>query len=252
MVEGLERFRDHFRDHVHQYALIGGAACDLAMDEVGLAFRATKDLDIVLIVEEIDANFGRTFWDFIRAGRFLVRESSAGRPQYYRFSEPQEGGYPSMLEIFAARPQHVLLAEGSHLTPIPVGAPVSSMSAILLQDDYYAFLRTGIRSVQGIPVVGADRLIPLKARAWLDLRERKIAGQVVNSRDMRKHRNDVFRLYVILDPAPLADIPSAVQADLRGFLDVVRTETIDLKALGVARDSLDAVLRQLGRIYGVG
>ncbi len=34
----------------------------------GLAFRATKDLDIVLIVEETDAGFGTTYWNFIRAG----------------------------------------------------------------------------------------------------------------------------------------------------------------------------------------
>ena len=51
MVGGLDRFRDHFRDHTHQYALIGGSACDLLMEQVALPFRATKDLDIVLIAE---------------------------------------------------------------------------------------------------------------------------------------------------------------------------------------------------------
>ncbi len=51
MVKGLDLFREKFRAHTEQYALIGGAACDLIMEEAGLAFRATKDLDIVLIVE---------------------------------------------------------------------------------------------------------------------------------------------------------------------------------------------------------
>jgi len=57
VVAGLDRFRDHFRAHRHQYVLIGGTACDLAMDELGVQFRATKDLDIVLIVEVMDAAF---------------------------------------------------------------------------------------------------------------------------------------------------------------------------------------------------
>ena len=48
MVIGVDRFRSHFASHEHQYVLIGGAACELIMDEVGLDFRATKDLDIVL------------------------------------------------------------------------------------------------------------------------------------------------------------------------------------------------------------
>jgi hypothetical protein len=50
MVKGLEIFREHFRDYADRYVLIGGAACDIAMNSAGLAFRATKDLDIVLYV----------------------------------------------------------------------------------------------------------------------------------------------------------------------------------------------------------
>lgn len=54
MVEGLERFKDHFKEFTEQYVLIGGAACDLYMEDAGLFFRATKDLDIVLCVEALD------------------------------------------------------------------------------------------------------------------------------------------------------------------------------------------------------
>lgn len=50
MVFGVDRFRAHFAGHEHQYVLIGGATCELIMDEPGLDFRATKDLDIVLVV----------------------------------------------------------------------------------------------------------------------------------------------------------------------------------------------------------
>ena len=41
--------------------LFGGTACDLALTEAGLQFRATKDLDIVLCIEALDAAFARAF-----------------------------------------------------------------------------------------------------------------------------------------------------------------------------------------------
>lgn len=51
MVRGIETFREWFRGHEAQYAIIGGTACDLLMTEEGLDFRATKDIDLVLILE---------------------------------------------------------------------------------------------------------------------------------------------------------------------------------------------------------
>ena len=44
MVTGLELFKEHFRPYADNYVLIGGTACELALEEAGLPFRATKDL----------------------------------------------------------------------------------------------------------------------------------------------------------------------------------------------------------------
>jgi hypothetical protein len=252
VVGGLERFRDHFARHNHQYALIGGAACDPAMDQVGLPFRATRDLDVVLIVEALDTRFARSFWQFIRLGQYQLQQSTAGRPRFYRFADPEARGFPSMLEIFSAKPEGISLADDSHLTPIPFDEAASSLSAILLQTEYYAFLKAGIRSVDGVPIVGPEHLVPLKARAWLDLTERKAVGEEIDRRDITKHRNDVFRLSRIVDPAPRGDVPQVVREDMRRFLERVGNETIDLKGLGMGRDSVDMVIRRLGRIYGTG
>jgi glutathionyl-hydroquinone reductase len=83
MVKGLEVFREHFRDYADRYVLIGGAACDIAMTAAGLEFRATKDLDIVLYVEALDAAFVQAFWEFVRAGGYEVQEKSTGEKQFY-------------------------------------------------------------------------------------------------------------------------------------------------------------------------
>jgi hypothetical protein len=92
----------------------------------------------------------------------------------------------------------------------------------------------------------------LKARAWLDLRERREAGHKIHRGDISKHRKDVFRLYRIIDPAPRADVPPKLQADMRRFLNEARGEPIDLRSMGITQSSFDEVLEQLGRIYGAG
>lgn len=58
MVAGIEKFQEHFAGHEGHYAIIGGAACDLLFDAAGLPFRATKDIDMVLCLEVVDAAFG--------------------------------------------------------------------------------------------------------------------------------------------------------------------------------------------------
>lgn len=51
MVKGLDTFRNHFAGYEEQYVLIGGAACDIVFESNDASFRATRDLDMVLIVE---------------------------------------------------------------------------------------------------------------------------------------------------------------------------------------------------------
>jgi hypothetical protein len=121
-----------------------------------------------------------------------------------------------------------------------------------LQDEYCSFLKAGIRDVDGVSVVGPEHLIPLKARAWLDLRDRRVAGHDIYSGDINKQRKDVFRLFWIIDPAPRTDVLPAIQADLRRFLAEARSEPIDRKSIGILRSTLDEVPAQLGRIYGTG
>ena len=69
-MKGISVFRNYFQDFQDQYVLIGGAACDLIFEAQDTAFRATKDLDIVLLVEALTPDFGRKFWDFIKAGGY--------------------------------------------------------------------------------------------------------------------------------------------------------------------------------------
>ena len=76
MVRGLEIFQERFAAYVDQYVLIGGTAASLTMEEAGLEFRATKDLDIVLHVEALTPAFGEAFWKFVEDGGYEIRQAS--------------------------------------------------------------------------------------------------------------------------------------------------------------------------------
>jgi hypothetical protein len=166
MVKGLETFREHFRNYADRYVLIDGTACDIAMTGAGLAFRATKDLDIVLYVEALDAVFVRAFWEFVRAGGYEVQEKSTGEKQFYRFQKPTNADYPFMLELFSRQPDVLQVAEGSHLTPLPTEEDTSSLSAILLDNDYYDFICAGRQEIDGIPMVGAGTFAYSISEHW--------------------------------------------------------------------------------------
>ena len=128
MVKGLDVFIRHFEQYPDHYILIGGAACDVQMEDLDLEFRVTKDLDIVLIVEALSNEFIQHFWKFIRDGGYEVAEVSTQK-RFYRFLRPKNDGYPKMLELFARHPDALPSAENLHITDIPVGEDMSSLLA---------------------------------------------------------------------------------------------------------------------------
>lgn len=251
MVRGLDLFREHFKNFADRYVLIGGTACDLIMDDAGLQFRATKDLDIVLCIESFDPEFAQTFWEFVKAGQYQTQESAEGKARFYRFQRPVNRNYPAMLELFTRVPEALSVAAGSWLTPIPVNDEISSLSAILLDEGYYNWVQAGKREVEGLPVVGPEYLVPLKARAWLDLRARKESGEEVDSRAIKKHKNDVFRLFQVIDPTSKIETPSRIVDDMRSFLEQVQQENVDMKALGLGSISLESVIDEFRKLYRI-
>lgn len=250
MLRGLDLFREHFVEFSDRYVLIGGTACTLAMKEAGLDFRATKDLDIVLCIETLDPEFGRAFWEFIKKGSYQHRQKSTGKELFYRFHSPKDQNFPEMLELFSRKIEALALHEKSHLTPIPIEEEVSSLSAILLDGDYYDFIHAGKREIAGLPVVGHEYLIPLKARAWLDLSKRLEARESIDEKDLRKHKNDVIRLYQLLSVNKRVPTPEIIKQDMRKFVECMKkVDPIDLKNLGLKNTNFDEVMSNLDLIY---
>jgi hypothetical protein len=250
-VRGLDLFRKHFTGLSDRYVIIGGTACVLLMEEAGLPFRATKDLDIVLLVEALDAEFGRKFWTFVKSGGYRLQEGTRGKPRLYRFQKPANDAYPAMVELFSRAPDALPIEPAGRRTPIPIDEEISSLSAILLDADYYAWIQDGRRVIHELPVVDAVHLVPLKAKAWMDLRARAAAGEEIDSRSIRKHKNDIFRLFQVIAPDTDVKPPLRIVEDMRSFLEQIVKEEVDLKALGLTTISRQAVLHGLRRLYRV-
>jgi len=252
MVRGIERFRDHFGAFSDRYVLIGGAAVDLLMSHAGIDYRLTKDLDVVLLVESLDAQFGTAFWEFIDAGGYEHRHKSSGKPCFYRFHSPADDSYPYMIELFARREGLIGQPAGAVIGRLSVAAEVSSLSAIMLDDDYYDFVRSGVTLLDRVPLLGASHLIPLKARAWVDLTDRRARGEEVSSDDIRKHRADVVRLSQLLSADERCMLPARIAADLAEFLERAFRDGYDPAAVGIARTTIDEVVAALRETYVVG
>lgn len=253
MIVGIEKFREHFADYRGCYTLIGGTAAYFVLNEAGLDARATKDLDIVLVTEAMTPEFGQAFWTFVTQGRYQIQEASTGEKRFYRFQKPAAEGYPSMLELFSNIPDALELEDDSHLTPIPIDEAVSSLSAILLNDDYYRFLLANTVIMDGVSIVNETCLIPLKARAWLDLSQRKEQGETIDSKNIKKHRSDVMRLYQLLDLERNEALPAPIQEDMRSFLEQVEPllNAGYLKQLGLTEIAPIDILLNLQRYYGI-
>ena len=191
----------------------------MIMENEELAFRATKDIDIVLIVESITAEFGRQFWEYVK-----------------------EAGY-----------EHLNKSTGNDavLTPLPIDDEISSLSAILPNESYYELLKTGQMMIDGIPVLSPTCLIPFKAKAWLDLKERRSNGEKIDSKNIKKHKNDVFRLAQLITADTRKLLGSEVAEDMTKFLSEITDEQVDLKSLGIRGTEKQKMLDMLYQCYGL-
>lgn len=183
--------------------------------------RATKDLDLVLVVEALTPDFGLRLWDFIKAANYGHRSQGGGgnefKHEYYRFTNPQDKTYPKQIELFARYTGILNLPPDAHIEPISVGEDLSSLSVILMDDNYYAFTIEHSRNIDDIHVASPEALICLKAKAYTEMLDRKAEGKLVDSRDIEKHKKDIFRLIAMLPQDSHFTLPEKMKNDMNDF-----------------------------------
>lgn len=251
MVIGTTKFKEYFKEYKDQYVVIGGVACNLILSDAGLFSRTTHDFDIVIIVESLSESFVKKFWEFIKDGEYEYYYKSDLKPHFYRFSKPKNAEYPEMLEIFSRKPDFELHDAESFLAPLHISDELSSLSAILLDADYYEFLLKGRFEINELPLLKETHLIPFKAKAYLDLSNRKHNGENIDSNDINKHKNDVFRLFQLISPDLRITLNERVKLDMMEFVESMKSVEVDLRSLGYKKADKQQLLSAIRLIYGL-
>lgn len=253
MVNGIPAFRNYFSTFTDNYIIIGGTACDIIINNAGLTPRATKDIDIILIVEALSPEFVARFWHFVNEAGYRKAEKSEADRQYYRFREPENPDYPFQIELFSRVPDLLDIEQGAHLTPIPVNdVELSSLSAILMNDDYYYYTLQHCSKESELHRANTEALICLKARAYLDMVKRKEQGENIDTRNIKKHKADVFRLCALLKGNDDFELPVAIFDDLQHFAELVKNDLPDgavFKSMGLHRVKPEALFEQLRKCF---
>lgn len=222
MVVGMDVFKEFFKEFQDSYLIIGGTACDIIIEDAGFVPRATDDIDMILIINVLNPEFVKRFWEFIKDGNYAKNQIDSEKRNCFRFRDPNNKTFPKQIELFSKIPDLIELNPDVHITPIPVGEGLSSLSAILLNDEYYKFTLNHSTIKEDTHVANAEALICLKAFAYIDNKRRKDEGQEVRQEDITKHKYDVFRMVFMLNPDDVFELPGDIKKDLQQFADEVK------------------------------
>lgn len=156
--------------------------------------------------------------------------------------------YPYMIELFSRKPDY-LQSLDMRLAPIHISDDVMSLSAILLDEAYYRILLDGIIEIEGVSVLNLESLILFKMKAWLELNDRRSQGEQIDSKNIKKHKNDVLRLAASLKPGQRMRLAGQVRDDAERFIKGIAAEVINMKDIGIRGISYDEMLKKLRSFY---
>lgn len=240
-VYGLDRFKRYLSGMEDCYAIIGGVACDVLLSQADLDFRATKDIDLVLFVEQRFDAVGKAVWQLVKDGGYKIGKKSNGTPVFYRFTKPSNPDFPAMIELFSAAPDFLGSLTNITLAPLRINDELSSLSAIILDKEYHDFMRAGCKIVEGVSVLDETHMVPFKAKAFIDLKQRREQGQRVDSRDISKHQKDVFRLLQLFTANSQVVLPPSIKETMTLFYQISENADIPLHQIGVQLTKEDAL-----------
>ena len=247
MIKGIEKIKTYLGDYPGSYVIIGGTACSILMDEAGLKFRSTSDVDMILLAGECPPEFLRQLQAMIRDGGYARGWKKDGEVYYFRFDKPTNPAFPEMVEFFSGDINGMEeLTDRKYLRLSP-DDDFSPISAILLNGDYHALARQGLRQAEGVSILMEDYLVLLKIKAFLNLSAKKANGLHVNSDDILKHKRDVFRLCQLLVPGHPVAVPPEVLNDISAFLRSLANDQEPHRIAGLGIDMSLAEIVELLR-----
>lgn len=226
---GLDHFAAFFKDYQANYVVVGGAGLSVLMDEDGLKFRKTTDLDIVLLTKT-SVEFNNRIAAYVEEGGYKTKEATAEAPRYYRFLEPTDEKFPEELEFFSNNENEIELRTGQYIVPVAT-TEGSKISAILLDDLYFGIIQSNLTKGSEFSVLSPVGQICLKSRAYREIKSR---GE--DSKKSDKHRNDIVRISQMLSGEHLFTLKDHAKKDFEDVLSEI-TQNVDERAIQQITDN---------------
>jgi hypothetical protein len=237
MIQGLSHFKEYFKADIDKFILIGGAATILSLESIGTSrFRGTKDLDLVFVIELLDQSFIDKFLNYIEEGGYETKIAK-GKSQFYRFENPSSSDFPKMIEILSKKPEVFKELHLETATKLTVAEEISSLSALILDENYYQFIRNNSILQDGIYIATMECLVILKIRAYNDLKLKKEEGNAfIKSNDIKKHKNDVFKIAQNFNDKQRVKVNNTMKKDIQLFRKNLENDEINLADIHVIGD----------------
>lgn len=203
-MHGQDFLSNYLGSYSNDYVLIGGNACVLNFDKLNVEFRATADLDIVLIVDNENGKFYAHLCEYLVGNGYIggLYKCKENNSCAYRFTlkGEQKVERPKIIELFSKKPDYfdVDKSEKLHITPIETEEGISNLSAILLDDEVYNFVIQHKCKIDNVSTVSLECIFGLKSIAWTNNERLFAEGKVTKEITVYKHPADMVRIASVL------------------------------------------------------
>jgi len=242
---GLSHFEAHFRELKDQYVIVGGFATLILLDrELHNHGKATHDIDLVLLTST-SVEMAAKIKTYIKEGGYTIQKGQQDRYQYYRFAEPKSEGYPKEIELFASEEYGIVLEEGQRIIPIDPEEGLYSLSAIMLDREYFDMIKSNIEEIEGVPYSNTLATMLLKMSAVYDLHHR-------GDDKWKKHRRDILKLTLLLIGEERLVLKGRMIDDVNFFKSLAKELTPKMIKQIVGKDVVidkDTVIRTIEQVF---
>lgn len=234
---GLNHFQDYCKDLDDHYVVVGGFATLMLLDsELENHGKATFDIDLVLLTTN-SMEMTQRIKEYVKEGEYKIQISSKEQYQYYRFIEPQKNNFAKEIELFASNENSLELEDGQRVIPIDAGVGLYSLSAIMLDLEYFEMIKNNVEKKHRAPCTNVQATIMLKMSAFYDLKKR-------DDSKWKKHRRDILKLALLLTGEEKIQLVGRMEQDFDTFMEHLEND-IDKKILKSIVDKLPVEKEQV-------
>ena len=213
---GLNHFEEYFKDFRESYVVVGGFATLMLLEkQLEGHGKVTQDIDLVLLTTA-SAEMAQKIKAYVTEGEYTIQKGQKDNFSYYRFVNPKVENFAKEIELFAVNDHALVLDEGQRIIPIDPEEGLYSLSAIMLDNEYFEMIKNNIDNSNRVPCTNTLATIMLKISAFYDLKSR-------SDDKWKKHRRDILKLVLLLTGEEYLELKGRMVEDVELFMKHLTT-----------------------------